>query len=160
MNSGLKQFTAFSSLLLILLTGLALSGCAAKFVADYDSATLEEILRLGKKVDKFYGEMLETPPAERGYAKYSQQYVDVEVDLRSLYVRNKARALNEESTRISEIILNFWIKYKDEHQQTDGYGDGKAQLDRERFTRLFIAAADAETAKKLDAADQNPKAAN
>jgi len=141
------------ALLFALVVGLA--GCApVQFVADYDAATFEEILSVGKKVDRFYGDLLESPEANRPYAEYSGKYVEIETDIRSLWLRNQARPLNQESTRISKIILEFWIKYKDEHLADGGYGNGEAKLDRNRFSRLFAAAANAELAKKLEDGDQ------
>lgn len=140
--------------LAVAIIGLAAAGCpTVQFVADYDEATFNEILRVAKAVDRFYGDLLETPEAQRTYAQYSERYVEIETDIRSLWVRNQARPLNEESTRISEIILNLWIKYKAEHQQDKGYGTDEAKLDRNRFSRLFAAAANAELAKKLPADD-------
>jgi len=135
---------------------LSAAACSVKFVPDYDAATFEEILKTGKAVDRFYGEMLEVPESDRTYAMYSTRYVAIETDLRSLLTRNKARPLNQESIQINEIILKLWLKYKDRHRTTGVYRDGDARPDRGRFTRLFTAAADAEAAKKLDADDPNP----
>jgi hypothetical protein len=149
--------TPFWHLLFIMIAGIGLGGCSIKLISDYDSATFEEIIKVGKKVDRFYGDLLETPTADRQYQKYADRYVEIETDLRSLYIRNKARELNEESTKISDIILKLWIKYKKNHASKNGYSDGIAKLDRARFTRLFISAADAETAKKLDEGDKDPK---
>jgi hypothetical protein len=52
------------------------------------------------------------------------------------------------------------VKYKTNHATNNGYGSGIAKLDRDRFTRLFISAANAETAKKLDAGDKDPAQAS
>jgi len=134
---------------------VAAAGCSVKFVADYDAATFDEILKTGKLVDRFYGDMLEAPEAQRKYAAYSARYVEVETDIRSLLIRNKVRPLNTESIKINETILNLWLKYKDNHQKNDGYRTGVARLDRNRFLRLFAAAADAESAKRLDSDDKN-----
>lgn len=139
----------------LLLVAFALGGCAVKLVADYDSVAFEEILKFGKKVDRFYGDLLETKPSDRAYQKFGAQYVEIETDIRSLVTRNKARALNEESTQISEITLNLWVKYKDAHRTKNTYSDGTAKLDRNRFVRLFAAAASAERAKNLDADDKD-----
>ncbi|MGD2119529.1 MAG: hypothetical protein PVG66_14300 [Chromatiales bacterium] len=73
--------------------------------------------------------------------------------MRSLYARNESRPLNEESTKISESILNLWMKYKQRHQDNNTYKTGNAKLDRNRFIRLFISAASAEAAKNLDPDD-------
>jgi hypothetical protein len=131
----------------LLAAALALCGCQIKLVADYDQPTYEEILRLSKKVDQFYGALLERPEGERAYSQYSAQYVDIESDLRSLVTRNQSRPLNKESTKIAETILELWQKYKSAHKQNGGYKSALANLDRKRFTRLFNAAASAEIAK-------------
>jgi hypothetical protein len=130
-----------------LAAAVALCGCQIKLVADYDQPAFEEVLRVGKRVDQFYGALLERPEDQRPYAQLSSQYVDIESDLRSLVTRNQSRPLNQESTKISETILQLWQKYKAAHQRNNGYKTALASLDRKRFTRLFNAAASAETAK-------------
>jgi hypothetical protein len=157
MKNRFRNGSSVLEFLAIVLLGLALGGCAVKLVADYDPTTFDETLSLGKKVDRFYGDLLETPAGARQYKKYADKYVEIETDLRSLYIRNKARPLNDESTQISDIILKLWVKYKSNHAQKDAYPDGIAKLDRARFTRLFIAAANAEAAKKLTAAEKDPE---
>lgn len=132
---------------------IALCGCSVKFVDDYDAKTYEEIIRLSGEVDKFYGVLLERVDADRKYQDFQAKYVELESELRSLYIRNKSRPLNSESTKISESILDLWIKYKDRHKEKDTYKTGNAELDRERFIRLFISAASAEAAKTLSPDD-------
>jgi len=151
---GYRAWLAVAAgLALALGLALGLGACTVKLVADYDASTFEEILRVGKEVDRFYGMLLEAPEGQRPYAKYAQQYVDIETDIRSLVTRNQARPLNDESTQISETILKLWIKYKDKHKANDGYATGAATLDRARFVRLFKAAAAAEEAKQLQPGD-------
>lgn len=139
----------------ISLIAVFLIGCTVHLVADYDSATFEETLKVGKKVDRFYGDLLETKSGERSYQKFSERYVDLESDIRALLTRNRARALNKESTEVVAITLKLWVKYKENHKARDTYSDGNAKLDRNRFARLFTAMASAESAKKLDAEDKD-----
>lgn len=147
---------AYHFLLCLAILGFSsVVGCTVKFVDDYDSKTYEEILSVGKVVDKFYGDLLETPEADRQYKEYAGEYVEIETELRSLYIRNKSRPLNEESTKISESILDLWIKYKGRHKAKDTYTSGNAKLDRNRFGRLFVSAASAEVAKSLDPDDKD-----
>lgn len=142
---------------LLLLVVLIISGCGSvQFVADYNSKTYEEIIRVGKEVDKFYGTILEKNESDRAYSDYSDysiKYVEIESELRSLYIRNLSRPLNEESTKISESILDLWVKYKAKHKTKNKYKSGNAKLDRNRFVRLFSSAASAEVAKNLDQDD-------
>jgi len=140
-----------------LFTTFALSGCSRiSLVADYDSTTYEEIIRIAKEVDRFYGVLLEQDESERAYQPYSAAYVEIETDIRSLYIRNKSRPLNEESTQISQSMLDLWIKYKKRHKEKETYKTGNATLDRNRFVRLFIAAASAEDVKNLKTGDTDP----
>ena len=106
---------------------MALGGCAVSLVAPYDAATFEEILKAGKKVDRFYGDLLEVPE-KRPYQKYAGKYVEIETELRSLHLRNQARPLNEESIRIVEIMLNHWIAYKKLHRAGNDYPTARAEL--------------------------------
>lgn len=156
MKGYLGKYSANIISLFIAIVGLTtVVGCSVKFVADYDSKTYEEILNAGKKVDMFYGNLLEVDERNRQYQKYAGEYVEIEAELRSLYTRNKSRPLNEESTMISESILKLWIKYKDRHKMKDKYTSGNAKLDRNRFGRLFVSAASAEVAKDLDPDDKD-----
>jgi hypothetical protein len=150
----LRQVKIFY-LFIVILLALAVSGCSIKLVADYDASTFEEILKVSKKVDRFYGGLLEAQESDRQYSKYTDQWVDIETDIRSLITRNQARPLNEESTKISENILGLWVKYKDNHHGINGYSSGMSKLDRKRFTRLFNAASAAELAKKMDPDDSD-----
>lgn len=140
----------------LLAASLGLGGCPIHLVADYDQATYEEILGLARKVDRFYGALLERPEAGRAYAQYSAQYVEIESDLGSLVMRNAVRPLNKESTRISRNILELWRKYKARHRADDGYRTAVAILDRKRFTQVFTAAASAEIAKETPADVKDP----
>ena len=147
------------SVCLVFLGLLALGGCTVKLVADYDTATYEEILRVGKDVDKFYGSLLEAPENTRSYKNYAEKYVDLEATIRSLYVRNLSRPLNKESTRITKIILDLWIKTKNLHQANTKktYSTGNAEIDREKFQDLFMSAATAEEAKKPGLGDKDSR---
>lgn len=155
-NEELRQAVGWRVLVVISMAFL-LGGCPVKFVADYDEKTFEEVISTGKKVDRFYGDLLEIKESERQYAKFSQKYVEIETDLRSLQTRNQVRALNPESTKIAESILGFWVKYKDRHAKEDTYKTGTAEIERKRFQRLFVSAANAESAKKLEDADKKPE---
>lgn len=155
MNSQLLRFNRLPGTLLALVFALLLSSCAVKFVADYDTAAFEEILATAKKVDKFYGTLLEKKAESRQYSSVSDQYVTLESDIQGMVTRNQARALNFESTEISRIIHKLFDKYKERHKTRNTYTDGNAKLDRGRFVRLFAAAASAEEAKKLSSDDKN-----
>ncbi len=137
-----------ASAMLLLSGSLLLAGCPhLQLVAQYDATTFEETIRVGREVDLFYGRLLELPPDERHYAPFQDRYIEIDADLRALARRNAARALNSQSREISESILGFWGRYREKHKSRNRYDD--AAFDRDRFTRLFNAAAAAEEVKRL-----------
>lgn len=138
---------------LALLMGCTLSACSSlQLIASYDEKTYEETIRVGREVDVYYAKLVDVAPAERRYASSAVQYAEIEADIRSLVRRNAARPLNSESQKISGQILKFWMQYRDKHREKDAYPD--ARFDRERFFRLFNAAAAAEEAKRLQTDDK------
>ena len=166
MKIRILNFSRAPILILALFIMMLSQGCSIKLVADYDANIAHEIINVSKQVDKFYGELLETPYPERSYDDFKEQYITIEVNIRALVLQNKARPLNDESISIAETTLEKWLKYKDKHkdnwrkyQLPDGdsnkitakdiYKDTLAKNHRKRFTRLFTAMSVAEEAKKM-----------
>ena len=153
MNAGEKRAAArwrvarpSSIAAIALLLVATLPGCL-QLVAPYDDQTERETFTAARAVDLFYGEILEARPDARSYAKFSERYVQLEAELRGLVLRNEVRPLNEDSVEIARNILTLWQQAKDRHQKSDGYENGAARLDRDRFARLFRYALTAERSK-------------
>ena len=139
-------------LFLIIVLALFFEGCRVTLVPDYDDSISQEILETAKRVDKFYLDMLETTVNENGdrsYDKLVDSYVEIEIELGSLLNKNKIRPLNENSTRICEITLELWVKYKEEHKEDNELSDGLIKLNRLTFSDLFYAMLVAEKAKEI-----------
>lgn len=127
---------------------LTIQGCSVKMVADYDDTTKESILKTAKEIDKFYCALLETEESKRQYEQFSKDYHSIEVEIRSLVLRNKARPLNKESTKQAEIALDRWIIFKERHKTKNTYSTGDAKLDRDYLSNIFNYMLGAELAKK------------
>jgi hypothetical protein len=146
------QHKSFQFSILVFLS-LSLSGCGFRYVADYNSALSDEIIRVAKKVDFFYAILQNMPDSLRTFDKSVGQYTEIEVDLNSIVMRNKIRPLNSESTKIAETALSFWCKYKDMHKKENTYKNAKIVLHRKRMGRVFSAMFNAEEAKKMNPSD-------
>ncbi len=133
----------------ILLLFLTITGCTVKYVAEYDATIKEEIIQVSKKVDLFWGDMLDTPANERKYVKFKDKYNEIEADMRSLVMKNEIRPLNQESTRQAEIVLGLWVEDRELHRKNDSFSDFEAKQHRKQFTRAFIAMAKGEEAKDV-----------
>ena len=126
----------------------ASSGCAVRYVADYDASIKEEIFQVAKKVDIFWGVLLDTDKAERPYDKFKEQYNQIEADLRVLVMKNEIRALNKESTKQANIALSLWVEDRQIHKKEDSFSNSEAQRHRKQFHRVFTAMASGEDIKK------------
>jgi len=152
----MKQMTIYNArpvVLMISLVSLMLfSTCRITLVPPYDAVIMEQIDETSKAVDKFYLSMLETTSNSgggRAYEAFVEDYVNIEVELNSLLNKNKIRPLNQNSTRISEITLQLWLKYKNEHKEDNSLPDGMIELNRKTFADLFYAMQVAEKAKEI-----------
>ena len=134
------------------LSVIIITSCRVTFIPSYDAEISEQIENTAKEVDRFYLSMLETTSASndgRAFQHFSEQYVAIEVELNSLLNKNKIRPLNEHSTRICEITLELWIKYKEEHKTDNKLSDGLIKLNRKTFSDLFYAMQVAEKGKEI-----------
>lgn len=136
------------ALVLCLAFLLALSGCSYKLVASFDEGTQESILKCARLIDGFYTGLLEVPEGERAYEKFAPGYREIEVELKSLVFRNEVRALNRESTKQAQDVLELWQKYKSRHKDRDEYIDFNAISDYSRLKRLLKYALTTEEIKK------------
>lgn len=141
------RFLYLFFIILLIVTG----GCTVKYVADYDAGIKDEIIQISKKVDLFWGELLDTPEAERNYEKFRNKYTAIETDIRGLVMRNEIRPLNKESTKQANIALELWIQDRDEHKKNDKFSDFVARRHRKQYQRVFIAMAKGEDAKNTSA---------
>jgi hypothetical protein len=119
---------------------------------DYNATITEQINTTAMKVDKFYLSMQESTTQEkdgRAYSNFIEDYVEIEVELNSLLSQNKTRPLNKNSTRICEITLQLWVKYKEEHKVKNTLPNGLLILNRKTFSDLFYAMMVAEKAKDI-----------
>lgn len=131
----------------LVLLSIMSAGCSLQLVAPFDARTQEQIFNDARLVDQFYSELQDTPEDRRIYSAFGSKYREIEAELRSLVLRNKVRKLNEDSTEISQKIVDQWVKCKERHRKQDAYKEAVAELDRDRFRRLFEYAARAEGAK-------------
>lgn len=148
----IKLYSKRLLLPLFFISVIALQSCKVTLIAPYDAAISTQIDNTAKTVDKFYLSMMETTAPEndgRAYDKFSDQYVNIEVELNSLLNKNKVRPLNTHSTRICEITKQLWVKYKEEHKTDNTLNDGLIKLNQLTFSDLFYAMQVAEKAKDI-----------
>ena len=128
---------------------LVFASCKVQLVSNYNADLSNEINTTAKKVDNFYLTMQEIPADKRQFVNFSTTYIEIEVDLNSLVTKNRVRPLNVESTRIAEITLRLWEKYKEEHKKDNTLSNGLIRLNKKTFSDMFYAMQVAEEGKKV-----------
>ncbi|HDR51567.1 MAG TPA: hypothetical protein ENN90_08100 [Mariniphaga anaerophila] len=148
---SLNRNTAKTGLFLFI-SLIFLFSCRVTLLPEYNAEISKNIENTAKLVDKFYLLMSETTSEEnsgRSYDRFAEMYVEIEVEINSLLNQNKIRPLNENSTRICEITLELWQKYKEEHKTDNTLSNGLIRLNRKVFADLFFAMQVAEEGNKL-----------
>jgi hypothetical protein len=134
-----------------------ISGCKITLVPSYDAQLKEQIESTSKEIDRFYLNMMDmTSNTEggRAYDQFREGYINIEVELLSLLNKNRVRPLNTHSTRICEITLQIWRKYKQEHKEDNAIPDGLIKLNMLAMNDLMYAMLIAEKGKAI--ADNPP----
>jgi hypothetical protein len=142
-----NQLNVRLTLIFIITFSIIISGCAVKYVADYDASVQEEIIQIAKKVDLFWGALLDLENSKRVYEKFKDQYNQIETDIRGLVMKNEVRALNKESTKQSNIALDLWIEDRNIHKDNNTFSDFEAKKHRKQYIRVFTAMAKGESVK-------------
>ncbi len=132
---------------LLIINLFFMAGCTVKYVADYDAAIKGEIVQVAKKVDLFWGNLLDTKVEERKYEHYKDKYNEIETDIRGLVMKNEIRPLNKESTKQAKILLGLWMQDKKIHKESDTFTDFEAKQHRRQHVRVFTAMAKGEEIK-------------
>lgn len=126
---------------LVMLSAVLASSCRVSMVAPYDESLMEQTRQITRQVDRFYLLMQEATVNENGarnYMNYVKDYIDIEVELNDLLLKNRIKPLNSESVRNVEIALETWVNYKEMHKKNDGISDADIELNRDFLRDLFM----------------------
>jgi hypothetical protein len=133
----------------IILAVLSIS-CRVSWVAEYSASIAQQIEVVAKKIDKFYLIIEETTTEEnqREYSAFTEQYIDIEVELKNLLAKNKKRAKNKESITINETVLKKWMEYKEIHKKQNDLKNSAIKLNLINLQNLMNSFRVAEEAKR------------
>jgi len=137
--------------LFVFITSVIVTSCKVSLVATYDYMVAEKIEEVNKEIDKFYLVMLETTVnenGERAYDKYSEQYIDIQLDLKSLLQKNKRREKNQETIQINQRIYDKWLEYKEIHETQNELSDADIEANMTNIDNMLNTMLAAEQFKK------------
>jgi hypothetical protein len=106
----MKQF-------LLLITIVFTASCGTiTLVPDHDSALETQITEAAKANDKIYLQLLNSEPEKRAFADFEKEYMNVEVEIHSIQLRNEVRKNNKEMLDIISRLNKVFSKIRNEHK--------------------------------------------
>ncbi|WCN13917.1 hypothetical protein GV054_13375 [Marinomonas mediterranea] len=138
--------TLIQAIVFVLLCGLY--GCSLQLVSPFDPTTESEIQQIEKDIDYFYLTMRSIPTDERLFAAYSNQYIKIDVQIRSLARRQLLREKNQETIKQTQILEAFWQQDMKDHKSKSVLSDFIIKRRLDQYHRLLNALLRGELAKK------------
>jgi hypothetical protein len=126
---------------------LFLNACAINQISNYDQKSMDQMELVAMKVDRFFVGLSYTPKSERKYQKYASNYLDIEVELNALKLRQQVRATNDLTLKQVEIAQMLWSEDRKSHQKKDTISDFIIKRHRQQFNRVFLAMIKGEESK-------------
>ncbi|KZN13051.1 hypothetical protein [Marinomonas sp. TW1] len=132
----------------LLLSVIWFSGCSIQLVSSYDAKTLEQMERIDQDIDRFYLTLQTQPESNRTYALFSDQYLNIEVNIRSLERRQAMREKNEETLAQTKTLKAFWQQDMTSHKRQNSVSDFIIKRRMDQYQRLMKALIQGEMAKQ------------
>lgn len=124
-----------------------LQACSLQLISEYDKKSLDQTEKIAEKVDYFFARLSYTPVMDRNYIDFAQSYLDIEVDLNSLNMRQKSRPLNELTTKQVDIVTKLWKESREQHKRKNTMSDFLIARHRRQFNQMFLAIIKGEESK-------------
>lgn len=121
-----------------LLLGLS-SGCSVQLVSDYDHQSQQQMMNVAKQVERFYLELALQPVEKRSYQVSSKGYIQIDVELSALLLRQKVRELNELTTKQVTMTQTMWQQDQLTHRKNNTISDFIIKRRRAQYQRVFLA---------------------
>ena len=102
---------------LLIISIISISACKVTFVPNNDAAIEQQITDAAKENDKLYLELLAASKDKRSYQDYEKEYVQIEVEINSINLKNEARKNNKEMLDIITKLHQHFTKYRNEHKE-------------------------------------------
>ncbi|MFM2480566.1 hypothetical protein [Celerinatantimonas sp. YJH-8] len=122
---------------ILCLVGFSLVGCNVIQVATYDPSSFQLMQQIDRSIDKLYLSMSAKPQDHRNYSQFASQYLDIQVQIRSLVRLQMFRKNNSETLKQSQILENLWQSGRQEHQSKGTLSNVIIRLRQSQYQRML-----------------------
>tara|TARA_R110000868_G_C10959968_1_gene768419 strand:- start:5061 stop:5567 length:507 start_codon:yes stop_codon:yes gene_type:complete len=115
-------------------------------IASFDVTTQEKSLAISKSIDYLFAELQENP--DKKFSEIDGKYIQIEIELRNLLLRQTARPLNELSIKQTELLIESFSGFRELHKSHSPISLTAIELARNQFYIMFSSIVVAEGHKK------------
>ena len=137
-----------SKFLLLGLLLVTVFSCRVTLVPPYDASIEDQITKTAKLNDALYLQMLENKEADRKYDSYSPKYIEIELEINSILLKNQARDHNADILAITKNLQKLFVQFKDDHKTKNLLTNADIQLNQVQIRAAWVALLVAEKALK------------
>ncbi|GFR71010.1 hypothetical protein ElyMa_003801700 [Elysia marginata] len=127
---------------------ILLSGCSLNLVAPYDPQTIQQLKSIDRQIELFYRSMQAMEESERQYQWYTEQYFEIDINIRALERRQARRENNQETLEQTQILAQLWQQDMKAHQRKDVLSDFLIKRRQEQYRQLIDTILRGEFAKR------------
>ncbi|MBN3492613.1 hypothetical protein [Vibrio neptunius] len=127
---------------------MLLSGCTLRLVAPYDPQTVQQAQSIERDIDYLYLSLQALPESERRYREFSEQYLNIDVNVRGLERRQQRREQNQETIKQAQTLVQFWQQDMRAHKKKQTLSDFLIKRRIDQYERLIDALIRGELAKQ------------
>lgn len=137
-----KQYIAW------FLTCWLLSGCSLSLIADFDEQTLNQLERIERDIEHLYLTMQVLEDNQRQYDHFTNQYIELDINIRAMQRRQGWREKNSETLKQANTLVQFWQQDMQYHRQHQTLSDFIIKRRMNQYQRLMNALITGELAKQ------------
>lgn len=133
----IKLRTKAISSSLFFISFFLLQACRVSLVPTYDAALQTQIENAAKMTDKLYLEMMNAPTAEKNYALYSKSYLDIEVEINSILMKNEIRSNAGDIVASVKALKTYFEQAKKDHADRQTLSNAEFLIYNEQLKALW-----------------------
>jgi hypothetical protein len=126
-----------AKILLFLLLLMGVFGCRVTWVPAYDAGLEEQITKTAKLNDALYLLMMEDQEADRKYKAYAAKYIDIELEINSIFLKTQARDHNKDLLVLVQNLQKLFTQFKIDHKTKGTLSNADIQLNQVQIKAMW-----------------------
>ena len=132
-NKHIKAHRQLFSSVVLIAFFIALSGCKVALLPPYNAELENQIVNAAKLTDKLYLSIIDAPIDKKLYSDYAEKYLEIEVEINSILLKNETRPKNADFIVIIKNLQDHFKQYKNDHKIKNKLSDAELLIYNEEL---------------------------